>query len=77
MLRYWTYIRWINQTLFTNQDGVMIKAMDSPPERLFRPDLSLVAWRKLCEGARGGPSASPDTDERELESLTRNYTAAV
>jgi phenylpropionate dioxygenase-like ring-hydroxylating dioxygenase large terminal subunit len=76
-VRYWTYIRWINQMLFTNQDGVMIRNMEAPPERLFRPDLSIIAWRKLCEGARGGEASAPETDERELEALTRNYTAPI
>jgi phenylpropionate dioxygenase-like ring-hydroxylating dioxygenase large terminal subunit len=76
-VRYWTYIRWLNQVLFTNQDEVMIKGMDAPPERLFRPDLSLVAWRKMCEGARGGEAPPPDTDERDLAALTNNHTTAI
>jgi len=80
-IRYWTYLRWINQRLFTNQDGVMIAAMDAPPERLFRPDLSIVAWRKLCENARGagGETAKPikEMDESELRELTKEYTSTV
>ena len=80
-IRYWTYIRWINQRLFTNQDGVMISNMDAPPERLFRPDLSIVAWRKYCEQARdsGGKSKGPEKQpsEEELRELTKEYTSSI
>jgi phenylpropionate dioxygenase-like ring-hydroxylating dioxygenase large terminal subunit len=81
-LRYWGYIRWVNQHLFTGQDAVMIQAMDAPPERLFRPDLSIIAWRKLCEGARGQGSGretngAGDFDESELKKLTKDYTAEI
>ena len=81
-LRYWSYIRWINQHLFTRQDGVMIQAMDAPPERLFRPDLSIIAWRKMCEQARGQESGREtptvgELHEAELKELTRDYTSEV
>jgi hypothetical protein len=30
--------------------------MDAPPERLYRPDVSITEWRKLCERQdRGDP----------------------
>jgi len=51
-LRYWAYIRWLFHGWFNNQDAVMLRLMDAPPERLYRPDLSIIAWRKLCERAR-------------------------
>lgn len=81
-LRYWGYIRWINQHLFTRQDGVMIQAMDAPPERLFRPDLSIIAWRKMCEGARGQElrretPAVGELHEAELKVLTKDYTTEI
>lgn len=36
---------------FSKQDAWMVRETDAPPERLYRPDVSLVAWRKLCEDA--------------------------
>jgi phenylpropionate dioxygenase-like ring-hydroxylating dioxygenase large terminal subunit len=58
-LYYWLFYRWIQQVMFGNQDYQMIKATDAPPERLFRPDLSILAWRQMCEQARGGRTGSP------------------
>jgi phenylpropionate dioxygenase-like ring-hydroxylating dioxygenase large terminal subunit len=54
-LQYWTYIRWLFHVNFNNQDLLMVRSMDSPPERLFRPDVSVIGWRNLCEHARGAP----------------------
>ena len=51
-LRYWTYIRWFFHGWFNNQDAVMLRLMDAPPEQLYRPDHSIIAWRKLCEQVR-------------------------
>ena len=80
-IRYWAYIRWINQRLFTNQDSVMLSEMDPFPERLFRPDLSIVAWRRLCEqgrGAEGVKKESPEElHESDLRKLTNEYTSAI
>jgi phenylpropionate dioxygenase-like ring-hydroxylating dioxygenase large terminal subunit len=36
---------------FNNQDARMVERMRTPPEQLFAPDQSLIAWRKLCEDA--------------------------
>jgi hypothetical protein len=77
-LYYWLFYRWINQVMFGNQDYQMIKLTDAPPERLFRPDVSIIAWRKMCERARGAraPEVLPDeVEERELRTLTREYTS--
>ncbi|GLZ47737.1 (2Fe-2S)-binding protein [Actinomycetospora sp. NBRC 106375] len=46
---YLTAIRWLFHGQFTAQDAWMVDVMDSPPERLYRPDLSLTAWRKHIE----------------------------
>ena len=55
-LRYWTYRRWLFHGQFNNQDGSMVELMpENGPERLFRPDVSITAWRRLCEHARGAP----------------------
>ena len=35
---------------------------DSAPERLYRPDASITAWRKLCEQARGAPPPAESLD---------------
>lgn len=48
-LRYALGIRWLFHGNFSNQDAWMVEAMDAPPERLYRPDISLIAWRRLCE----------------------------
>lgn len=77
-LYYWLFYRWVNQLMFGNQDYQMIKLTDAPPERLFRPDVSIIAWRKMCERARGGRhegSLPDEVQEQELRSLTREYTS--
>ena len=46
---YVTWLRWVFHYLFNNEDKLMVDVMDAPPERLYRPDISLTAWRRLCE----------------------------
>jgi phenylpropionate dioxygenase-like ring-hydroxylating dioxygenase large terminal subunit len=73
-LRYATYIRWIFHGRFNDQDATMVETMDIPPERLYRPDVSIIAWRKLCETARGLGSKSAalrPVHEREVEAFDR------
>ncbi len=49
-LKYWSYIRWLYYGLLNRaQDEWMIGQMNIPPERLYRPDVSVTAWRKWCE----------------------------
>jgi phenylpropionate dioxygenase-like ring-hydroxylating dioxygenase large terminal subunit len=57
-LRYWTYIRYVHHVMLNRwEDGSIVEAMDCPPERLFRPDVAIVAWRRWCEQkARHSPS---------------------
>lgn len=53
--RYLGGIRWLFHGNFSGQDAWMVEATDCPPERLYRPDSSLLAWRRLCErGTRPG-----------------------
>ena len=53
-LKYRFYIRWAFHLQFNNQDAWMVEGMRTPPEILYRPDQSIVAWRKYCEeNARG------------------------
>jgi hypothetical protein len=67
-LRYWLYRRWLFHVLFNDQDGWMVRLMpETSPVRLFRPDASIAAWRRLCEHARG----ADDGGERLARQLER------
>lgn len=63
--RYLSAIRWLFHGNFSNQDAWMVEQTDCPPERLYRPDLSLIGWRRLAEepnpfdGDAGGSAAPP------------------
>jgi phenylpropionate dioxygenase-like ring-hydroxylating dioxygenase large terminal subunit len=60
-LRYWTYLRWLFHRRFNDQDARVVEMMQTPPEQLYRPDNSIIAWRKLCEQARRpGSAARPE-----------------
>jgi nitrite reductase/ring-hydroxylating ferredoxin subunit len=48
-LKYLAAIRWLFHGQFTAQDAWMVDVMDAPPERLYRPDLSLTAFRRQVE----------------------------
>lgn len=49
-LRYWSYILWIHHYQFNGQDLAIVAAMpESSPSPAYRPDESIVAWRKLVE----------------------------
>ncbi len=53
-LWYQLYWRNVHHVQFNNQDVWMVELMpETAPERLYRPDVSITAWRKLCEHARG------------------------
>jgi hypothetical protein len=57
-LWYQLYWRNVHHVQFNNQDVWMVELMpETAPERLYRPDVSITAWRKLCEHARGAPAA--------------------
>jgi nitrite reductase/ring-hydroxylating ferredoxin subunit len=49
--KYLAAIRWLFHGQFTGQDAWMVDVMSAPPERLYRPDLSLTAWRRHIEQA--------------------------
>jgi hypothetical protein len=75
---YWLQRRWLNRQ-FTDQDGWMIHLMPmTAPERLYRPDASIIAWRRLCEHARGegGDTAAAATSP-ESTSLESPLAAAT
>lgn len=46
-LWYLTGIRWMFHGNFSSQDHWMVSETNAPPERLYRPDISLLKWRKL------------------------------
>ncbi len=73
-LRYWLYRRWLFHGQFNGQDGLMVELMpETGPERLFRPDVSITAWRRLFDHARG--AASPAA-ALEAEAATHEPAAA-
>jgi hypothetical protein len=45
--------------------------MQIPPERLYRPDVSIIAWRRLCEHPRSagqsGSVFSETVGEQEID----------
>jgi phenylpropionate dioxygenase-like ring-hydroxylating dioxygenase large terminal subunit len=61
-LRYWTVLRWVFHVQFNDQDARVVELMKTPPEQLYRPDHSLIAWRRLCEEALGGQSVARSND---------------
>jgi phenylpropionate dioxygenase-like ring-hydroxylating dioxygenase large terminal subunit len=68
-LKYWTNLRWIFHGLFNDQDALMVDSMDSPPERLYRPDVSIIAWRKMCEFPRGVDGTLGEVTEADVADL--------
>jgi nitrite reductase/ring-hydroxylating ferredoxin subunit len=67
-LRYWLYRRWLFHGQFNDQDGWMVRLMpETGPERLFRPDASITAWRRLFDNARGATSVPIDEASGEDE----------
>ena len=54
-IRYLAYIRWVFHGQFTGQDAWMVDVMDIPPERLYRPDASVIEWRRLVEEQHRSP----------------------
>ena len=57
--RYLLGIRWLFHGGFSAQDHWMVGATNAPPERLYRPDVSLLEWRRMVE--RGNPFDHPST----------------
>ncbi len=58
--KYLGGIRWLFHGNFSGQDHWMVENTSAPPERLYRPDISLIEWRRLVEG--GNPFGSDETD---------------
>jgi phenylpropionate dioxygenase-like ring-hydroxylating dioxygenase large terminal subunit len=65
-LYYWTWARWVFHGLFNDEDRLMVEVTDAPPERLYRPDVSLTEWRRMVEEeARRSPVE--EVKERQAE----------
>ncbi|WP_405240785.1 Rieske 2Fe-2S domain-containing protein [Lentisalinibacter orientalis] len=48
-MKYALYIKPFFHTQFNNQDAWMVEGMETPPEILYRPDQSIVSWRRFVE----------------------------
>jgi phenylpropionate dioxygenase-like ring-hydroxylating dioxygenase large terminal subunit len=49
-LRYWSYILLIHHRHFNGQDLNVVASMpESTPAALFRPDISIIEWRRLVQ----------------------------
>ena len=57
-LQYQACLRWIFHGQFTGQDAWMVDVMDIPPERLYRPDSSVIEWRRLVEEQHREPQGA-------------------
>jgi phenylpropionate dioxygenase-like ring-hydroxylating dioxygenase large terminal subunit len=57
--KYLGWVRWLFHGQFSGQDKWMVEVTDAPPEKLYRPDDSLLQWRKLAE----------DTTEDRIDDL--------
>ena len=68
-LWYLTGIRWMFHGNFSAQDHWMVDNTDAPPERLYRPDVSLTEWRKLFSQAHPFGHEYPGDEKAEAHSL--------
>jgi phenylpropionate dioxygenase-like ring-hydroxylating dioxygenase large terminal subunit len=61
--KYLGAVRWLFHGQFSGQDKWMVDLTDAPPERLYRPDVSLTSWRALVEACTNddGTSRWPQT----------------
>jgi phenylpropionate dioxygenase-like ring-hydroxylating dioxygenase large terminal subunit len=65
-LKYLLGIRWLFHGQFSGQDHWMVSETSAPPERLYRPDISLIEWRKLFSKLELGEEKKEDP-ERNAE----------
>jgi nitrite reductase/ring-hydroxylating ferredoxin subunit len=68
-LDYELYIKPFHHIQFNNQDTRIVALLpETAPERLYRPDVTITAWRKLCEHARGEAPAAASI-EAQIQDL--------
>ena len=70
-LQYAAWIRWVFHGQFTGQDAWMVDVMDIPPERLYRPDASVIEWRRVKSVRPAGRPAESFRDEVRLRPYVR------
>lgn len=63
--KYLGAIRWLFHGEFSGQDAWMVDVTDAPPEKLYRPDVSLTAWRNLSEEEYGKKLAAAGATEQD------------
>ena len=70
-LRVRSYLRLFHRIMLQRwEDGFIVEAMDCPPERLFRPDSAIIAWRRWCnENMRRSPA--------EIASMPSSFAGTV
>src|SRR6185369_6340179 len=71
-LRVWTYLRLFHRIMLNRwEDGFIVESMDCPPERLFRPDVAIVAWRRWADQqARTAPGAGSERAAKPQRAAT-------
>lgn len=62
-LKYLGAIRWLFHGNFSAQDHWMVASTSAPPERLYRPDISLIEWRRLVEEGNPFSNVEPTATE--------------
>lgn len=61
--KYLSVIRWLFHGEFSSQDHWMVGETTAPPERLYRPDVSLLEWRKLFSEPHPLMDMPPDVED--------------
>ncbi|MFW6033552.1 MAG: Rieske 2Fe-2S domain-containing protein [bacterium] len=74
--KYLGAIRWLFHGQFSGQDAWMVDVTDAPPERLYRPDVSLTAWRNLAEEDYNAKLAGHDAATEQPAGATTTRRAA-
>lgn len=70
-VKYSSAIRWLFHGQFTGQDAWMVDVMDAPPEKLYRPDLSLTAIRRHIE------QSAPEVQVDRTPGSRRNHSSVA
>ena len=73
---YLAGIRWMFHGNFSRQDHRMVENTQAPPERLYRPDISLVEWRKLFSEPHPIRKTAGTGDNKDQEPNSRTESHA-
>lgn len=58
-------VRWMFHGHFSGQDHWMVEETNAPPERLYRPDVSILEWRKLFTQPHPFGQSTPNDHQSE------------